>query len=334
MTKSLLILFLFPLLLLSCSYVTPDAHFTLKKAPGFTSWLPGADQTSGITFIGKDKANNKQFLLADDNGTLHRLQITNDSLLTLFDIKLSRQVTEFFSVFPKRDFEDICFDKYTGTVYLSVEGNGGLYKEFVSIYSLSFFNNNIVSDSIVSVKKIPFTPTALFLFHTAPNIGYEGLTVDENYFYLGLEGYQQGAFFADSTIIYIAEKQTFKIIDSINTKLYGISTICGLFSDTNNSLFGIDRNNRKVFHLLLNADFDVVKVDTVTIDSDIPYFHYNYVAALESITIDNENYMYLTDDPWRSFYIPSEEILNKMDSLTINNFKKYTPIIYKFKINF
>lgn len=322
------------LLLISCSFVTPQYHFTIEKVPGFPKWLPGTDQTSGITFIDTDENGNKQFLMADDIGKLHRLQITNDTIINIYDIKFSQQVINFFNTFPKWDFEDISFDKYTGKIYLSVEGNGKLYKEYISIYSVSFYMNNIYSDSVISVTKLDFNPGSVFLKHAAPNIGYEGLTVDENYFYLGLEGYQQGTFFADSTIIYIAEKNTFKIIDSINTKSLGISTICGLYSNANNSLFGIDRNGRKVFHIILNSKHQVEKVDTASIESVIPGYHYQYAASLESITFDDENNMYLTDDPWRSFYIPSADILGKMDSVTVNNFKNYTPIIYKFRTNF
>jgi len=319
-------------LLLSCGFTDSHDNITLEPAKGFPKWLKGTDQTSGISFMGLDKNGDKNFLLADDIGKLHRLKISNDSLLNVFDIKLGAKVNSFLAPFSKWDFEEIVLDRYSGKVYISIEGNGPLFNNYVGIYLLAFFNNDIYSDSVVDITRVDFIPSKIFFLHTAPNIGYEGFAVDENYFYLGLEGFQQGDVFADSTIIYIADKKSYKIVDSINTKTFGVSTACGLYSDNNNSLYGIDRNGRKIFHLTLNSKREVEKYYTVNIKSEIPFYHYNYTAALESIAIDNEKNLYLVDDPWKKFYIPSEEILKKMDSTSVNNFKDYLPIIYKFKI--
>lgn len=329
---NLLLCFLASVLLVSCSFTNPQNDFTLKRAEGFPKWLNGTDQTSGITFIGLDSLGNKNFLLADDTGKLHRMSINNDTVLSIKDIHLSSNVTGFLSSFPKWDFEEIVYDKYTGNFYLSIEGNGPLFNDFVGIYQIKYLNNNVYSDSIISIERMAFTPSSQFLAHTSSNIGYEGVTVDSNYFYLGLEGFPIGPLFADSTIIYIAEKNSLKIIDSINTGQYSISTVCGLYSDKNNSIYGIDRNGRKVFHLLFNDKHKVINSSIQNIMSDMPVYHYEYVAALESITMDNENNLYLVDDPWKKFYVPSEEVLNKTDQQTKENFKNAVPIIYKFKI--
>ena len=42
----------------------------------------------------------------------------------------------------------------------------------------------------------------------AANVGYEGLAVDENNFYLGLEGIVNNGNFADSTFIFVVDKQS------------------------------------------------------------------------------------------------------------------------------
>ena len=75
------------------------------------------------------------------------------------------------------------------------------------------------------------------------------------------------------------------------------------------------------------------KYELTDIPVNIPgYPDYDYVAALESITMDNERNVYFVDDPWKTFYVPQENILKKLNIATINNFKKFIPIIYKFKL--
>jgi hypothetical protein len=37
-------------------------------------------------------------------------------------------------------------------------------------------------------------------------------------------------------------------------------------------------------------------------------------------------------DPWKQFFIPSNQILQKIDSTAVKNFKDFVPIIYKFKL--
>lgn len=81
--------------------------------------------------------------------------------------------------------------------------------------------------------------------------------MDNNYFYLGLEGFQNNHQFADSSIIYIANKSDMKIVKQVSTKSLGIHTICGLFSDKNYSIWGVDRNSRKIFHITFNQDFTI-----------------------------------------------------------------------------
>ena len=106
-----------------------------------------------------------------------------------------------------------------------------------------------------------------------------------------------------------------------------------MFSDEDYSLWGIDRNNRKIFHILFDENFNILtssKFDGVTF---IPGYHnLNYSPSYESITIDDEDNIYIVDDPWKEVFIPDQEILDKLDNETINNFKEYIPIIFKYKI--
>ena len=60
------------------------------------------------------------------------------------------------------------------------------------------------------------------------------------------------------------------------------------------------------------------------------YNQFEYIGSLESITINNNGFLFLVDDPWHTFFIPPTEILNQLDNTTIKNFKDFIPIIYKF----
>ena len=86
-----------------------------------------------------------------------------------------------------------------------------------------------------------------------------------------------------------------------------------------------------MFHLEFDNSLNIINSYTKSLKSNIPaYPQYDYVASLESITFDDENNIYLIDDPWTTFFIPSQNILNNLDPNTINNFKEFIPVIYKF----
>lgn len=290
------------------------------------------DQTSGITFI-KSVDGKKYFLLADDIGQIHNL-IINGNEFEISTIEFSDSAKEFVDELPKADFEEIVYDKSTGSVYLSIEGNGRFFNKYVGIYKIHFSNTSLPYKVIQSFEKIEFTPKELFYKYTAPNIGYEGLAVDKNYFYLGLEGFVNGEdVFADSSLIFIANKTDRNIIKQISTKNLGIHTICGLFTDKEGSLWGIDRNQRKIFHINLDECFNVKKTELFDCSTQIPgYPELNYLPSMESITSDDEDNLYLVDDPWKKVYVPEQKILSKLDTVTIENYKEFIPIIFRYKI--
>lgn len=309
----------------------------LPKDDFYPRWLKSGeyhtDQTSGITFLGLNEFKDKVFLLADDVGTIHRLTISRDTLFTFFRLVFSNQVQEFLSQMSKRDFEEIFFDKYTGSVYLSIEGNKPEPQKYVGIYRLTFNDFSPYSDTIIAIEKLDIQPENNFLKYVENNIGFEGAAADEKYFYFGLEGFQKNNRFADSTILYIVDKKTLLIQKEIGTKALGITTICGLYSDKNNSLWGVDRNRQTIFHLEFDQNMSVINRRFLGFISRIPnYTDISYIAAIESITMDNNGYLYLVDDPWRQFYIPMDYLLTKLDEETVNNFNNYIPIIYRYQI--
>ena len=310
----------------------------IHPADNFPKWLKNdvyqTSQTSGMSFLREKDDGTKEFFLADDIGKIHRLCIQDNTLFSFSEIKFSDEVKYYLSDFPKLDFEEIFYDRFTGEVYLTIEGNGENHLSYHGIYKLEFKDDNIFQDSVISLEKLLFKPEEIFYNNLLPNIGYEGFTADENYFYLGLENEQISAGnFSGQTLLRIADKNSLLIVKEISTENLGISTVCGLYSDENFSLWGVDRNYRKVFKLLLDEYFNIVDLTFFDIKTVVPkYNHFEYVGSLESITIGSEKFLFLVDDPWHTFFIPPNEILNQLDTSTINNFKNYIPVIHKFVI--
>lgn len=305
----------------------------LIRDDAYPRWLKSedyrTDQTSGIAFL-KSESGKKTFLLADDIGAFHRLEIIDDCFFKFYPVHFSNEAAEFFKDYPKKDFEEIVYDRFEEKFYLSVEGHTENYKDYVGIFEIKF-NDSI--DTLLSLTKIKFQPEELFYRYTAWNIGYEGLAVDSRYFYLGLEGFLEGKAFSDSTALFIADKQSKEIIKEIYTTDIGIGSISGLFSDEDLSIWLLDRNNLKIFHLLFNEDLNITSSKYYSFEPVIPgYQELNYVGSFESITIDDDGYIYIIDDPWSEYFIPPDHILFKLDEQTIENFRKYIPIIDRFQI--
>lgn len=299
----------------------------------YPQWLKSGeyhtDQTSGIAFLGY-KSGKKYFLLADDIGALHKFVILDDCVFMFYPIHFSDYVNEYFKDYPKIDFEEIVYDRYEEKFYVSVEGHTENHKEYTGIFELVF---NDALDTVISVTKINFEPEELFLKYTAWNIGYEGLTVDSKYFYLGLEGFLRGKAFSDSSVIFIADKNSKEIIKEISTSNLGIGSITGMYSDEDYSVWILDRNNLKIFHLKFDEDLNVKNLISFNFEPVIPnHKHLNYVGSYEAITIDNDGYLYIVDDPWRQFFVPPDNILEQLDEKTIKNFKDNIPIIDRFLI--
>jgi hypothetical protein len=311
---------------------------SIHPAEYYPRWLMNdlyhPSQTSGITFIRNRADGVKEFLLADDIGKIHRLTITEDTLFSFSEMKFSDRVESYLSDFPKPDFEEIFYDKFSGKVYITIEGNGDNHLEYHGIFELVFKDNNIYQDSIIALTKLQFKPEKFFYSNLRPNIGYEGFTADEKYFYLGLENEQTSeGNFSEQTIIRIADKQSLTIVKEISTKDLNISTACGLYSDENFSLWGVDRNHKRLFKLLLDEYLNIVDLELFEIKSVIPFYsHLEYVGSLESITLAPDKFLFLVDDPWHTFFIPPSDVLEKIDTNSVNNFKNFIPVIYKFVV--
>ncbi len=335
--QKFILFFTILLLTFSCQSDKLSRIAQIPKDHLYPRWLTGngyhTEQTSGITYIGSNNDNENFFLLADDIGKIHRMKITNDNSFSFTSICFGEEVLWYFHDFPKLDFEEITFDKFTGNIYLSIEGNEDNYNDFVGIYKVSFINNDPFNNSIEKIRKLNIQPESELYKYTQWNIGYEGLGVDSNYLYLGLEGLVKDKEFADSTIIYVVDKDNLTILKKISTKELGIHSIGGLYADNNFNLWGVDRNNRRLFRIELSEDLEIIDTTSWKLKPTIPgYPEIDYVGSFESITFDNDSNIYMVDDPWREYFIPPDDALVKLDSQTISNFNNYIPIIFRYKL--
>jgi hypothetical protein len=338
MTKKYGLLLLILSLSLGCGFSVFNENLQLKKDPSYPRWLASenihADQTSGIAFIKEAGNGDKYFLLADDTGSILHLKIERDTIFTIKPVIFSEKFKAYIDTFPEADFEEIVYDNNNNEAFLSIEGNGPHPERYAGIYNITFRAGDVLSDTLDAITKISITPHTVFQKYLANNIGYEGLAADDNYFYLGLEGFTNGKLFADSTVLFIADRKSCKIIKQINTRSMGIHTICGLFSDKNYSVYGIDRNNKSFFHILFDSNLNIIDTAVLKIETSIPnYNSFDYVASIESITMDPERNVYMVDDPWKTFFVPSKEILGQVDSLTVNRFRNFVPVIFKYSMS-
>lgn len=309
----------------------------IKPIEGFPIWLKigevRTDQTSGIAFI-KEINGEEQFLLIDDVGKVHELRIKNNVIKYLKEIQISESVKNYLSKFPKWDFEEICYDKFDDKYYLSIEGNGPNYTDFVGIYELKFNFSKNYFNQLKEIKKIEFPDNKELLAFTRNNIGFEGVGVSKSKLFLGLEGFEVNGFFLDSTLIYVFDKKTKKLQKTISTKNLEIYTICGLYAESDEVLYGVDRNRGNIFKLKFNKNLDVIESDIYPMNLSIPNSgELKYTASIESVTLNNKKDILVIDDPWMKNFIPKEEILKKLKKNEIENFNKFIPIMFKFRIN-
>ncbi len=320
----------------------------IQPVDGYPVWMKDAsgrqtNQTSGLFYAG-EKDGMKIFVGADDIGKINRIAIderVSPPELTINEIVYSDEVHSLLKKFKKSDMEDISFDKKNNKIYISIEGHEynpeypEMYKQKEGIYETTFNKDILTFDTLLTIRKLEF-PKELYSY-TYDNIGFEGLAVTDNYFFLGLENFQiTEAMFSDSTILYVFNRKT-KELKSLGTRDLKISTICGLYAADDYNLYGIDRNRRSMFYIKFNPDFTVQHFEIREMNLCIP-FHKDINSvigiAAESITFDNEGKIYVAVDPWKELYKPDITDRRKLTSEEMENFNNLTPILYKFNNEF
>lgn len=298
------------------------------------------DQTSGLFYVGMSN-NKKVFISCDDIGKMNRLIVDENVFppaIEIIEIKFSDSVTSLFKKFKKTDMEEIYYDSLKNKILLSIEGHEyssydpEIYRQKEGIYEITFNKDILTFDTLLTIKRLKF-PKELYA-HTFDNIGFEGFSATDNYFFLGLENFQaKGDVFSDSTILYIFNRKTSELI-AIGTKDLQISTICGLYSVDDYNLYGIDRNKKNMFHIKFNPDFTVENIAIKEMNLSVPmHSDINNIIGIapESITFDNEGNIYVATDPWKDIYKPDISVKKRLSTEELENFYQYIPMMYKFK---
>ena len=91
-------------LLILILFVSPFSPIKLTLEDNFPIWLKDntkhTEQTSGITFIGS-KNDTKYFLLCDDIGKIHRIELRNNKI-DIETIMFNKSVEKFLDKFDKK----------------------------------------------------------------------------------------------------------------------------------------------------------------------------------------------------------------------------------------
>ncbi|HRE39860.1 MAG TPA: hypothetical protein PLG90_00875 [Ignavibacteria bacterium] len=341
--------FIFPLIIIGLLLLVPViTQDEIDPETGYPVWLFDstgdiADQTSGLFFLSSQN-KIKKFLICDDIGAISRIEVDenkNPPDVKIQKIIFSDTVSKFFKTFVKVDFEEVIYDYKTDRILISSEGNNNdvntpfRYRKDEGIFSFTLNGDVETADSILNVEKVK-ADTNLFKF-TRHNIAFEGFAESDNFYFLGLENYMAHQFvFSDSTEILVTDKNL-NLIKRISTGGESIVTISGLYAISDKELIGIDRNLRRIFYLKFDNDWKIIENKSVTMNLNVPdYPHISDVVGIapESLTMDNEQNIYVAIDPWKDNFMVDMVDREKLKDRDKKYFLNYTPILYKFKYPF
>lgn len=319
---------------------------TIDPVPGYPVWMQDSSghftsQTSGICLV-SDSGGIKNFIVADDIGVIRRV-IVNENviphILQIDSIHLTDRAHLFLNKFRKKDFEEIVFRKTDDKLLISIEGyiyDSNIVKDFKNYEGIFEVKTNgplESCDSITGFTKIEGISPEVFELSRI-NVAIEGMTKSPNYYFLGLENAMiSDIIFSDSTYIYILDNK-FNLLKKINTHDLGIMTICGLYAVNDHELYGIDRNQKKIFYIRFTSDWSIDKYDIANLNLYVPgYPEINNIMGFspESITFDSEGFIYVALDPWKEVYNPDVFDKKKLSAKDLAYFQNKVPVLYKFK---
>lgn len=322
----------------------------IEPLPGYPIWMKApsglySQQTSGLFFIGRE-GTKKYFLSANDNGRIDRISIDDSTAPPKFDVQIlyfePSSTAKFFQPYAKLDFEDIVYDKLTNKILVSMEGNSDYappyrisYQSSEGIYEFSFNKTIMDCDTLKNVRKLTM-PEDIFRY-TNDNVAFEGMGITDNFFYMGLENITDVNFlFSDSTYLYIIDRKT-NNVKTISSKLFGVRSITGLCAKDDYTLYGTDRESKKIFYIKFNPDFSIKDYKSKVYDLPMPLhsdISMDKMTGVEAIALDDEGFIYTDVDPWSDVYKPYLTPKNFLTEEEINNLTKLVPVLYKYKNTF
>lgn len=318
--------------------VTPTAGAALEPEPGWPRWLEArdrhTDQTSGLSFVGRDGSGARVFLLADDVGDLWRLRVFGSAdSFGLSPIAFEGAAVETLARFPKRDFEEISFCPVTRRVVLSIEGNGPkedaadtTFREWLGVFELRIAPDPTSAARVTSIDRLALPEWSASTRLATKNVGFEAAVLCGDTLLLGLEGVSSGeGLFADSTLfeLYDLARGTRR---EFSTHGLSIMTATGLARAPDGRYFGIDRNGYRLFAFRIERDA-IADLRSIALSMPgvrgVPYL----IPSAEAIAIDDEGFVWVVVDPWK--YEPlTREGLSPRD---LSNYRQKVPLIYKYR---
>jgi hypothetical protein len=326
----------------------------LAPLPGWPRWIESADgrttnQTSGLTFVGRNPNGSPVFLAADDEGALWRLTVGEAAgTIRLDPIPFDRAAQETLARFPKKDLEGIAYCPISMRVLVSIEGNtprddapgdsaarraraasaaGADFRKSLGVYvAILDPSDPLLAERVMGIERFPLPQWDAACRLATPNRGFEGIAVREDSILLGLEGILVGEEgFADSTMIEVFDVGE-RTRREFSTKPLGLVTVCGLEVGPNGRWYGIDRNQGVLFSFRIAesgiADFRSTPLAFPGVRG-VAYT----VPAPEAIALDDSGGVWIAIDPW--IYEPATTAgLTPHD---LQNYKKKVPLLYKFR---
>jgi hypothetical protein len=317
----------------------PAPGETIEPEPSWPRWLEAdgrrTDQTSGLSFVGRDSAGAQVFLLADDVGDLWRLTVSGpDDAFGLRPVPFVGRASESLARFPKRDLEEITVCPHSGKVLVSIEGNGPkdnpadtTFRNYLGIYDLEVSPSALDAEEVTGVTRLDLPEWREASRMAAKNVGFEAAVLCGDTLILGLEGVSPSeGVFADSTFIEVYDLGSGQRRET-STRAEGLVTITGLARSPEGRYYGIDRNGYRLFA------FDLERGRPARFGSwplSMPGVHgvAYLLPSAEAVAVDDAGFVWVVVDPWK--YQPvSEEGLTPDD---LANYRDKVPLIYKYRV--
>jgi hypothetical protein len=312
------------------------APTSLHPEPGWPRWLEDensrTDQTSGLSYVGRDSSGARVFLVADDEGDLWRLRVLPpDDEFRLERIPFVDAAKETLARFPKADFEDITYCPISHRVLVSIEGNSpddadSTFRDWLGIYELGIGPDVMNAEQVPTVSRVPLPEWRDATRFACRNVGFEAAVACMDTIVLGLEGVMSSpGVFADSTYIEVFDLARGTRLE-FGTSGHAIGTATGLARGPSGAYYGLDRNSARLFTFTIR---DGALRDVRTIALSMPGIHGvpYLIPSAESIAVDDEDFLWIVVDPWK--YEPmTQEGLSPHD---IDNFKNKVPLVYKYR---
>jgi len=307
-------------------------HDQLTPAKGWPLWLKDfskskrTQETSGITYIGRDDENRRCFFLVDDVGAIHLCRVEDNGPdekgeISLESVSFSKSIFDELSTNDVWDFEAIAAEP-------SGLGAKGLASEIEAFLAVEGRGDKLIEQTRVLKVKLLHTDPALaestdkrewriesmgdaipganfWKVLMGSNRGIEGLSASNRFLMLGLESLEKkGVFNTRGTFLYVYDKVTEQSA-SIRTIIMGIHSITGICSVGDSITVLMDRNRQRLTLLEWEENDNEMWVSAChhfPLDLPAPDGFRYHIPSVEGLAIDDVGDFWCVTDPWSGHY--------------------------------